>query len=67
MTFVELCMNKCACSLQRNEKIQLKYKEMSATFARVLEREVQKSKEKLPTDIGINLFGSIVDEFVKHQ
>jgi len=51
----------------RNGKIQLRYEEMSSTFTRVLEKEVEKSKEKLPTDVGINLFGSIIDEFVKHH
>ena len=57
----------CAPLLQRNGKIQLRYKEMSATFVQVLEKEAEKSVERLPTDLGVNLFGSIIDEFVKRQ
>ncbi|XP_065057958.1 unconventional myosin-IXAa-like isoform X2 [Rhopilema esculentum] len=51
----------------RDQTIHLRYEEMSASFANVLELEAEKSKEKLPKDLGMNLFGSIVDDFVKHN
>ncbi len=52
---------------QRNETIRLKYEEMSSLFVQILEKEAEKTEENLPTIMGVNLFGSVVNEFVKQK
>eukprot|EP00794_Sanderia_malayensis_P000308 gene308-938_t len=51
----------------RHETIRLKYEEMSSVFVQILEKEAEKTEENLPTILGVNLFGSVVDEFVKQK
>ncbi len=40
---------------------------MSSLFEQILVKVAEKTEDNLPTIMGLNLFGSVVDEFVKHK
>jgi len=62
-------LTTCADVIQRKEPISLQYETMTSGFLKVLNKTVQEKQlqEQFPSEMGSNLFGALIQEYLKNK